>query len=266
MNNAFIVAHTAPRPWLVRLDPRLKLAWLVAISLVAVAVDSFAELSALCLFAALPLLGLRLSARAAWVLVGLIALSLWSTMLSQGIFYKPEERTLLVDLPWLQISLEGMLYGAQQGLRFVAGVIAGAVTVITTSPERLLAALVWLRIPSAIGFVVVSALRWFPTLIDEWAAVRRARQLRDGGVRSGTLATWIGEFALFMPLVASSLRRAATLATSVTARGFDPGRERTFYPALHMPLGELLACALLGLATAAICAAKLIALRGGSVS
>jgi energy-coupling factor transport system permease protein len=121
----------------------------------------------------------------------------------------------------------------------VAVMLAGLTTCLTTSPERLLAALAWLRVPSAISFMTVAALRFLPTFIDEWATVRRSRQLRGYRARlwhvgSGAFASWGSEIAVLVPVVAAALRRAGTLATAITARGFDATRPRTIYPKISM--------------------------------
>lgn len=257
MNQALITTHAAPRAWLAQLDPRVKIAWLAAISLCSVAVDTWPELLGLCAVASLPLLAVRWSWQSVVMLSGMIGLTLWTSALSQGVFYKSDTPGTIIRLPWMILSTEGMLYGLQQALRFVATVVAGALTVISTSPERLVAALVWLRMPTAVAFVTVSALRWLPTLIDEWSALRRARRLRDGGVRDGWLRTWLAEFTLIVPLAASSLRRAAILATSVTARGFEPDRPRTFYPRLQMTGWEIGLTLAIAWSCAAVCLVKL---------
>ena len=55
----------------------------------------------------------------------------------------------------------------------LAVMLAGLTVCLTTSPEGLLAVLAWLRVPAAISFMTVAALRFLPTFIDEWTTVRR---------------------------------------------------------------------------------------------
>ena len=78
-----------------------------------------------------------------------------------------------------------------------------------------------------------------PTVADQWATVRRSCQLRGYQPRlwqvgRGVWASWKTELALLVPVVAAALRRASTLATSLTARGYDAGQPRTIFPALRM--------------------------------
>ncbi len=230
--------------WLERCDPRAKLAWLAVISLLCVVVDSLTALSVLCGLAAVPLIALR------WTRRGLSALALgvllvsWSTMFSQGVFYSLEPRTALIDLaiPFTNQSLsvyyEGVLYGAMQSLRFLAGLLAGLGVCLSTSPQRLLAALSSLRVPAAISFVTSAALNFLPEALDAALAIRRARRLR----RPHTAERWwtplLDTLGMLMPLLSLALRRSENLATALTIRGFRSGQRRSFHPKLVLSPGE----------------------------
>jgi energy-coupling factor transport system permease protein len=248
--------------WLSALDPRLKLAALAAISLVGVLVDSLPALAAV--FAAAMLLagGLRLRPRAWLLVIGILLATAWGTVLSQAIFYGGASRSVLLTLVppgeilgWsyagLGLSREGAVYGLVQSLRILAVTLAGLAVCISTSPERLVAALSRLRVPVAISFMTVAALRFVPTMIEEWATVRRAARLRGAGGRrqrlsarwrtprwSGWSRRWKLELALLLPVLAASLRRANALATAITCRGFDATQRRTFYPELRFSIAQ----------------------------
>jgi energy-coupling factor transporter transmembrane protein EcfT len=86
-------------------------------------------------------------------------------------------------------------------------------------------------------------LGFLPTIADQWGTVRRSARLRGYRPRLWQLGTgvwhsWRTEAALLVPVIAAALRRAATLATSLTTRGFDAARPRTIYPVLRMNSGE----------------------------
>ncbi|HVU88562.1 MAG TPA: energy-coupling factor transporter transmembrane component T [Pirellulales bacterium] len=249
------------RTWLAECDPRLKLSWLATVSLASVLVDSRVALLTLCGVALVVAATAGWSTRT-WLTVGTaLVLVAWGTVLSQAMFYVGEPRTPIVTLvpafdlgnyrfPGLALFREGAAYGLIQSARMVAVMLAGLTTCLTTSPERLLAALAWLRVPSAISFMTVAALRFLPTLIDQWATVRRSRQLRGYHARlwhigQGALTSWRTELAILVPVVAAALRRAGMLATALTARGFDAARPRTIYPAIAMTPFERVAVTVL---------------------
>jgi energy-coupling factor transport system permease protein len=247
--------------WLARCDPRLKLAWLATASLAAVLVDSGRALFLLCATTLLLALGLSWTRRT-WAFVGgMILLVAWGTVLSQAMFFAGEPRTPIITLipparlgpiefPGLQLYREGATYGLLQSSRMIAMMLAGLTVCLSTSPERLLGALAWLRLPSALSFMVVAALRFLPTIAHEWATVRgscrwRGYRPRLLGLGRRAWTSWRVEAALLVPVISASLRRADRLATALTARGFDAAQPRTLYPEVRMNWPERLMLLLL---------------------
>lgn len=265
------------RAWLARLDPRLKLAWLLAISTLSVMLDSPLALAVLFACAAVGLLGLQMPWRGWLILVGLLLLVSWGTLLSQAIFYAARPRTVLLTLippgevlgwpfPGLRMYREGTVYGLTQSLRMLSVTSAGLSLCLSTSPERLLAALARLMVPVSLAFMTVAALRFLPLMLTEWSTVRQARRLR--GYRGLSpwawsspvrLRAWVAsEMGLWVAVLAASLRRAEALAISVASRGFDPAARRTFYPPLRMRSGEWAALGVIAAGWTAVAAAKML--------
>lgn len=242
------------RYWLAALDPRLKLVWLACVSAASVLFDAPAALAVLFALGLALATGVRMSRRR-WVAVAALLVAIaWSTLLSQAIFYSAVPRTTLATLVpsfeiggWrfsgLRLFREGAWHGLAQSLRMLAVTITGLAVCQSTSPERLLAALVRLKVPVAVGFMVSTALRFVPLLASEYSMVRQARRLRGYRIRpfrrgQGLAAAARGELSLVVPILGSAVRRATALATSVTSRGFDPQARRTFYPPLRMRRAE----------------------------
>lgn len=237
MNPALAAAAVRCQPWLAELDPRCKLGWVLAHSCVALVVTSLPALAAQAVLALLPLAGLRLSRRGWLVLLGTLALVVWGTVLTQAIFYPPPQGSpVLTIIPpfqlgqWtlegLRLSWAGAQYGLVQSLRLAALALSGMLVCLSTSPERLLAGLAALRLPAALAFMAAAGLRFIPAVVQEWVLVRQARRLRGYRAHWRHLlhpCRWLKmELALFVPLLALMLRRSATLAASISSRGFDP--------------------------------------------
>jgi energy-coupling factor transporter transmembrane protein EcfT len=249
----------AAKPWLAALDPRLKLAWVFTVSVAAATLNDVRALGILTFFAVVAATGLRLTARGWSAIVLMIGLLVWGTMLSQGLFYYG--KTVLVtfveprqfgdySFPGIRLTTEGLIYGAIQSLRFVATALAGFTASLSTGPERMLSALVCIKLPASLAYMTTAALRFLPVVLNEVAAVRRARRLRGGrfawiGPTGDRFGPYRDEVQLLLPILAAALRRAETLAESVTARGFDPRAPRTFYPPLVMREFEKLIIVLL---------------------
>jgi len=251
MNGPLAFSEGSARGWLAAIDPRLKIAWVACVSLAGVLVQSSTALVVMFTVAALPAAGLKLRPRS-WLAIGVALTSVaWSAVVTQGIFYGGEPRTALFtivpntlvgiwEFPGVHFYREGAIHGLMQSARWLALSTRGLTVCLSTSPERLLAALVRLRVPTAVAFMALAAMRFLPLMLDEWASVRRARWLRGyrgaRGIRSVP-----NEVRLLVPVLASALRRATSLATAVTSRGFSPTAERTYYPELRMRLGERVA-------------------------
>jgi energy-coupling factor transport system permease protein len=269
MSGGLILSDARGTAWLSRLDPRVKLAWLAWVSTLSVLLDRTPALVVLLTCAALPVAAIRMRPSAWLAVLALLAMLVWSTLLSQALFYAELPRTVLVRLippfewggrTWsgLSLSREGALYGLAQSLRLLAVMMAGFAVCLSTSPERLLAALGRLRVPVAVGFTTVTALRFLPLLVDELATVRRAKRLRGSGARKRRLGALRGEVAAFYPVLAAGLRRATTLAASVASRGFDPLGRRTYYPPLRIRAPECVLLFMLATAWTTVVVTKLL--------
>ncbi len=262
--------------WFSRRDPRLKLAWIGWVSAVSVAVDRLPALIVLASLCAATVTGVRISwVRWRWIALLLLATA-WGTVLSQALFYADLPRTPLVTLvppgrwlagefPGLALYREGVTYGLTQSLRLLSVAWTGLAVALSTSPDRLLVALAWLRVPALVSVPVSAALRFLPVLAEEWQQTRAAWHARWRCVtvgqslpRRSRWSRWRESLSLVEPVLAVSLRRARLLAASITSRGFDPSAPRTAYPALKFSLAERLALSLLGLSLVALLAAKML--------
>ena len=157
------------------LDPRVKIAWSVAVSLLAVLLQQPLMLGGLFALTIAPWCLVRPPLARLRLLFVLVGTTVLGTMISQGFFYGFEPRTeLLTLLPGLSLCREGVLYGAVVSLRLLSVLSAGALVVFTTYPSDLILALTKLRVPHSFAFMLTLALR-FP------ARDHRARKTHPGG-------------------------------------------------------------------------------------
>jgi energy-coupling factor transport system permease protein len=168
--------------------------------------------------------------------------------MSQALFYGMFPRTAVLQLGPLVVWQEGVAYGAVQALRFVSVTVAGLSLVASTPTDRLMAALVRLRVPFGLAFLALTALRFVPETAREIGIVRDARARRGRPAWKRAPWAWLAlEVAMLRPVVARSLRRARVLAEALDARGFDPVSPRSERRPLRLGAGDL---ALLGAAAA----------------
>ncbi|MCK6525697.1 energy-coupling factor transporter transmembrane protein EcfT [Myxococcota bacterium] len=209
------------------MDPRARLLLIVNVGLLAVTLERPMSLALLALAAAAPLT-LRPPPARWFVRGGLMALGIvWSTVLSQGLFYAEQPRVALACVGPVCLWREGVLWGLAQSARFLAVSFAGLALTLTTPPDRLLAALVALRVPFGLALMGATALRFVPELGQELLIVRDARAQRGRPVyRRGPVAWLRLELSMLRPVIARAWRRAQSLAESLDTRGFDPLQPR----------------------------------------
>jgi len=235
------VAATVPDPS--GPDPRLSLGLLATVGVLAVVLDAPSTLGALALVTALPALAVVGRYRAA--MLGVAAAVVWSTMLSQALFYSDMPRVPLVSVGPVTLWREGVVHGLVQSLRLVAMGFAGATVAIATAPDRLLQGLAALRVPWAVAFLAVTSLRMVPLVAREWMAVRQARS--RGVPPRQPWARLRDELLLLRPVIARAVRRARTLAEALDARGFDPAGGRVPRVPLRMKGWERMVLGVAGL-------------------
>ena len=219
------------RTFLHRMDPRFKLAALVALSLCILRTDELA---------------------AAWITLGLLATAFASRIPPRRIL-----KALLPILPFLGLlfllhllftegtpvwrglpvpSREGFEKGLIVSWRFLNLILAAALLTQTSSPSELAQGIEWLlsplkilRIPSQdIGLMISLALRFVPTLLEEYERIKEAQISRGLDLRAGSLTVRLRKLSgMVIPLALSVFRRADELAAAIEGRGYAHG-QRTY--------------------------------------
>ena len=129
----------------------------------------------------------------------------------------------------------GLLAGADAALQLVAMLVAAAVLTHATEPirladglARLLSFLERIRVPVRdLALVLTLALRFLPTILEEAQRIVLAQRARGARFEGGPLERARRLLPLAVPLFASCLHRADTLALAMEARGFSSGARRT---------------------------------------
>ncbi len=241
------------------MDPRARLGLLFCAGIAGLCLEGPLALGLLCLICTLPMFAAGISA--IWLRRGLAAALaiVWGTCLSQGLFYAEQPRVALLSFGPLTLWREGLSYGLAQSLRLLALSMAGLSMAVSTPPDRLLAALRALRVPSGLALMTSAALRFLPTVGQEILVVRRARAHRGRPVWKRSPWAWMKlEISLLRPVVARAWRRALTLAESLDARGFDPSATRSMRRPLQMGGMDWVALFTVGSATATLAAARIL--------
>ncbi len=217
-----------------RLEPRTKILVMMICGCLVILLDSPSALFVCFVTCILLFTFSRPTLRQIRLLLIFLFFTTWGLIYSQSIFYSEFPRTVLFTLVPIEFPIigeltgdiivyrEGVFHGIIQSLRFNTTLVIGCYIVWTTQTRDLLMALLKLRIPSALAFMVTTALKFIPSITNETAAIIRSQRLRGFRYfRLNLFASVFGIINSFRPILAGIIRRATHLGDSVESRGFS---------------------------------------------
>ena len=195
--------------WLHRLDPLVKLSWLLAVIVVAFATDHPAPLFAI----ALAGLAIAVSAGVGWRVVRILAIfiPITSSILVIQTIAPPVCAgggcIPVATVGPFELYQEGTIRGLSLVGRLVAVESVALAVILTTHPSDLFAALARVRVPYVVNLMLSMTLQLIPILQREFEIVlsaQRARGMRGSGFRA--------LLPSFVPVFAGARERLAALA------------------------------------------------------
>ena len=233
-----------------RLDPRVKIAAVMLLSITVLRADAFIAIAITILIAGITFIA-RLSP--SHLLRAVKPLAIFFVLIFlMHLFFTPG-----APIPLPLATYEGLYRGVLLTWRFVFLILSAAILTMTTTPselmsgiERLLRPLRPLGISSHDAAVMVSmVLRFVPTLLQELDQIREAQMARGADFKAGNLLARMKRISsLVIPLVRNSILRAEELAIGMEGRGYHRG-PRTYMRELRMTPSDYIILALLVILT-----------------
>ncbi len=238
-----------------RLDPRLKLLFLIVFIAAIFVANSFWSLG-LCVliliaavaFSRVPFGKVLRSVR------GVIFLVLFTAAVNV-LFYTGKSEPLWEW--WIfTVTREGIVFSVFLVLRLILLVTCSSMLTYTTTPvaltdgiESLLTPLKWVHFPvHALALIMSIALRFIPILMDETERIKNAQKARGADFESGGIVKRIRAIVpILIPLLLSAFRRADELGDAMDARCYMGDKHRVKYKKLTFTWRDLIV-ALLGAA------------------
>ncbi len=184
------------------LDPRVKLFWLILLSLFLV----FLRAPAIAISATLAnLILLQLS--------GITPADFWKDMRGILIF-------ALIPIPLQLLAVGSLQLGILNSLILINLLSSAFLFISTTKAGSLIGALSWFRVPPSLSFAIALSLSFIPILQDDLHKARVAQ-----AARGGRLTKPSSVIPTIIPLFHGIFSRARTLSISLDARGFDPEKK-----------------------------------------
>ena len=223
-----------------RMDPRMKIVWLVAFIVLIFVGTNFWSLAicALCVLLIMGMSGVPVKMYLKSLKMILIIVAFTAVL---NLFYGGGE--VLVQWGVMQIKQGGLNNAIFVAVRIASLILVSSALTFTTSPTDLTDALERLMKPLTvfhikvheIAMMMTIALRFVPTLLEETDKIMSAQKARGADMESGGLMQRIKALIpILIPLFVSSFRRAYELAMAMECRCYRGGEGRTRMKSLHM--------------------------------
>jgi energy-coupling factor transport system permease protein len=135
----------------------------------------------------------------------------------------------------LALKLEGLLFGLGMAGRMFALLLAAPLVISTTDMNKLTLALVKLRVPYKITFVVSTAMRFAPLLLEEVRAIIDAQKLRGLDVEKMNVIQRAKVYStVAVPLILGALNKSMQLELALQAKAFSGSGDRTYLHRIDM--------------------------------
>ena len=223
-----------------RMDPRLKIIFLIAYITAIFLAKNFWGLGA-CLFVlAAIILASRVPVRKVLRSVRAVVFLIVFTSLLNTLFYRGDT----VYWSWwiIRITKEGLIFSAFLVVRLLLLVTCSSLLTYTTTPvaltdgiESLLTPFKWIRLPvHELALIMSIALRFIPILMDETERIMNAQKARGADFETGGLIKRVRAIIpILIPLLLSAFRRADDLGDAMDARCYMGSKNRTKYKKLR---------------------------------
>ena len=149
---------------------------------------------------------------------------------------------VMFEMGFIKITSYGIEQAGIIFCRFVLIIFFSTLLTLTTMPlslatavESLLGPLKRFKVPvHEIGLMLSMSLRFVPTLMDDTIRIMNAQKARGVDFGEGNIIQKVkAMIPILIPLFATSLKRADSLATAMEARGYQGGNGRSQYRQLN---------------------------------
>ena len=163
---------------------------------------------------------------------------------------------VLWEIGFIKITSHGIEQAGTIFCRFVLIIFFSTLLTLTTMPlslatavESLLSPLKRFKVPvHEIGLMLSMSLRFVPTLMDDTIRIMNAQKARGVDFGEGSIIQKVkAMIPILIPLFATSLKRADSLATAMEARGYQGGVGRSQYRQLSWMRKDSIALILISL-------------------
>lgn len=226
--------------WVHRLDPRVKLIYIIIFATIPL---FFTDLRYI-LACALLILPVWISAKIdikpiKGLLIAILIFSLMAMVFAAFYNYDRPNQKILFSLGPLIATDMGLLTGVMLAFRAAVPALVALILIATTDPAYLAKAMMKMGIPLSVAFMMMGALKMFPLVSEEMQNIKTAQIIR--GVKYGGLKNNFKAFKLAVfPLMINALRKSRVTGIAVESKGFGKRAWKDYYQEFAMGRNDYL--------------------------
>jgi len=135
----------------------------------------------------------------------------------------------------LALRLEGVIFGLGMAGRMYSLLLTIPLVISTTDMNKLTLALIKLNVPYKITFVISTALRFAPLLLEEVRAIIDAQKLRGLDIEKMNVIRRAKVYSrVAVPLIIGALNKSMQLEIALQAKAFSGSSDRTYLHTIEM--------------------------------
>jgi energy-coupling factor transport system permease protein len=226
--------------WLHRLDPRVKLALVVAAGALLLVFRNVWIMFAASLLLLLSLASARI-ARGRIISVWRITLPTMLLVAGLWVVFNPAVGAAFLSLWFIRVSAANLAQGVALALRI--GALAALIFswLFTTDQTTLVRSLVALGLPYEWGLTLAMALRYLPTMGAILRMISEAQQARALNLTRGNPLRRARAYTpIVVAMLITALRTAENLSRALESRALGAPRRRTYLRQLHLRRADML--------------------------
>lgn len=147
--------------------------------------------------------------------------------------YNIPEAVTLFRIGPLKATDIGFYSGLVFAYRIAIPCFMSIILIATTDPAMLAKAMMKMKVPMSIAFMLLGSLRFFPLVFEEMNNIVNAQTIR-GVKKNGMKNQWNAFKLATFPLMINSLRRSRTMGLAVESKGFGKKAWKEYYQELKL--------------------------------
>ena len=229
MSSSGFSANYEKDTWIHRMDPRVKLFFILSFVFIPLLFTKFLYLVVITAIILPFWISAKIDIKSiSALIIAILIFSFIAVIFATFYNYNHPEQIVIFSLGPLTATNIGLISGLVLGLRAAIPSFVVLILICTTDPAELSKAMMKLKMPLTVAFMMLGALRMFPLITEEMANISTAQTIRGinkKGIRNNFKAFQLAA----LPLLINSLRRSRTMGLAIESKGFGNRKWNEYY-------------------------------------